>query len=67
LGLSQRTSGDDFTSNEPIDHVLVASVAAFHHDVVDGRGESRISNERHSKRVALLIAVSAFSERHDGV
>ena len=67
LGLSQRSIGDVLASNEPIDHVLVASVAAFHHDVVDGRAKSRISNERQSKRVALLITVSAFSERDDGV
>ncbi|MEI8154623.1 MAG: hypothetical protein WCG92_24020 [Hyphomicrobiales bacterium] len=49
--------------DESIDQILVARVAAFNDDIVHGRGEPGVANERQPKGMTLLVAVSAITER----
>jgi hypothetical protein len=57
---------DRLAAHEPIHELLIAGVPEFHDDVVDHPGESRIPNERESKRVPLLVAM-VISQGHHGM
>src|SRR5438067_8969136 len=51
--------------DKPVHDVLIQCVASFNDDVVHRSGESGIANKGQPKRVALLVAVVAFTEGDD--